>query len=294
MGRPALHLRRDHVRGAHRRRLGPQDVREVPALLHAGRAPRRDRDGALRRQQALLDLAAARAARALPRAHRDHAAGVAALLRHAPERGDQLPHGALQQDLRHAPDPERRWRRGRRRGGREPAGHRRGHLRGDPGGGHGEEVCHGRRQPPNDRRGEGAVPVRLPAGVRIHERPCVRDGPRSAGAEAGLQRRADDEPANGGPGGLAVHREAADVVGQARLRLHAAAPVLAREPAGPVPAAGRLDQRPAEHPEGRGHLAALQPAELPDGHQAALLPEPGPGAGQAPGVHGSHQARKAG
>mmetsp|Transcript_20842 Transcript_20842/g.49422 ORF Transcript_20842/g.49422 Transcript_20842/m.49422 type:complete len:211 (+) Transcript_20842:1103-1735(+) len=64
---------------------------------------------------------------------------------------------------------------------------------------------------------------------------------------------------------------------------------MACEPSGAIHAAGRVDQRSLEHPQGGGYLQALQPPELPDGHQADLLSESGPGVGQVAGLHGGHQ-----
>ena len=43
VGRPALHLRRDHVRRPHHRRLGPPALRGLPGHLRARGAPRRPR-----------------------------------------------------------------------------------------------------------------------------------------------------------------------------------------------------------------------------------------------------------
>eukprot|EP00399_MALV-I-05_sp_L67-4_P000082 gene82-biopygen23 len=116
------------VRRAHRRRLGPQALQDLPRVVHGRRPPRRDRACALQRRQALLPLAGAGAARevrlgrSLGVVHLrcgSYAAGVADVLRLPPERGDRLPQRPVHLAVHHARAAaaalRRRWRRRRRR-----------------------------------------------------------------------------------------------------------------------------------------------------------------------------------
>mmetsp|Transcript_22863 Transcript_22863/g.57046 ORF Transcript_22863/g.57046 Transcript_22863/m.57046 type:complete len:220 (+) Transcript_22863:12148-12807(+) len=184
VGGAAVHLRRDHIRRAHHRQLGPPAVCRLPRRVPL-RGAARAGGGRATRLLALRVAAAVARAQSLPRLRRGAPRGGrdACGIRVAPQLGGDrahAPHGhALRRDRRAAAARLDRQRR------HEPAGEGQAPTRRCPR----ATACalrHDRRRGAHARRGwRVALLQRVVAGVRADERAAPRDAPLARRARPG-------------------------------------------------------------------------------------------------------------
>mmetsp|Transcript_66859 Transcript_66859/g.164841 ORF Transcript_66859/g.164841 Transcript_66859/m.164841 type:complete len:539 (+) Transcript_66859:4843-6459(+) len=268
VGRPALHLRGDHVRRARDRLLRPPPRRQLPHGLHARRVAR-----GLRHLPRLPHAVKRGQHQGHPGAHRRGLpAGVPHGLWAAPQRRNRVPAHAGRHHVQQYQGAAAAWvghgRRTERHG--EGQEHARRH--------HGEAARQLRdARDPRAGRGAHALYQRLPPGDRAHAGAVHRDPPLSRRARPRAQGRPPDLRAHGGAHDGAGRQRAPGGVGEVRLPLEADARVVGHGPARAAQAALRLDGR---HGAAQVDVAvrALQPAVIPhgchadDGAQERLAP----------------------